>query len=80
MEKIIEYRNLRNIVHRLYCDDCEKEMYFTGQVYTTYPEEYVYKCPICNNLKSVHKFYPWNEIIGDEVICGPQGQEVCVSL
>jgi hypothetical protein len=30
MEKIIEYRNLRNIVHRLYCDDCEKEMYFTG--------------------------------------------------
>jgi len=30
MEKITEYRNLRNIVHRLYCDNCKKEMYFTG--------------------------------------------------
>ena len=80
MEKITEYRNLRNIVHRLYCDKCKKEMYFTGQVYSTYPEQYVYACKTCDEITSADKFYPWNEIVGDEVISGPQGQEVCISL
>lgn len=80
MEKITEFGNLRKIVHRVYCDECNIELKATGMVYMTYPEQYEYRCPNCGNTKSFYESYPWSEIIGDEIKCDVQGKEVNESL
>lgn len=80
MEKLTEFYNLRKIVHRIYCDECNVELNATGMVYMTYPEQYEYQCPNCGNTTSYQHFYPWSEIVGDEVICDAQGNKICISL
>ena len=76
MEKITEFINLRKIVHKVYCDECNVELIATGMVYTTYPEQYEYTCPNCGNTKSFYQPYPWSEIVGDEITCNVQGEDI----
>ena len=48
MEKITEFINLRKIIHRIYCDDCNIEMKSNGICHPTYPPKYGYVCPKCH--------------------------------
>ena len=64
-EKIIEYGNLRRIVHRMFCDDCGEEMRSTNRCYTINPPLYEYYCPSCGRLITTMTSYPWTEITGD---------------
>ena len=67
MEKIIKYKNLIQIIHKLYCDDCNIELEDTGIVIATYPPKYVYECSNCHNKMYVNELYPWEEYIGEEI-------------
>jgi hypothetical protein len=67
MEKLTEYRNLRKVVHRVYCDQCDIELYSTGMAYATYPPHYPYRCSQCGKEYVFGERYPWSEIVGDEV-------------
>ena len=66
-ERITEYHNLRKLVHRIYCEDCNVELEPTGIAYYTYPEQYEYMCPCCNKNSCFNKLYPYSEIVGDEI-------------
>ena len=66
-EKITEFQNLRKIVHRIYCDECNNELQSIGVVYPTYPPQYPYICPKCKIEYSLDRNYPWSEIVGDEI-------------
>ena len=48
MEKITEFRNLRKLIHRVYCNDCNIELEFDNIVLSSYPPQYPYHCPKCN--------------------------------
>ena len=37
------------LVDKLYCDKCGTEMQSYGMVYTTFPAQYPYICPLCDN-------------------------------
>lgn len=79
-EKVTEFYNLRKIVHRIYCDECNVELVATGMVYMTYPERYEYKCPSCGKTCSFLQSYPWSEIVGDEKPCDVQDGKVYNNL
>ena len=64
-EKIVEYGNLRRIVHQLMCDDCGEEMRSTNRCYTTNPPIYEYFCPKCGKLITTRQNYPWVDLVGD---------------
>ena len=64
-EKIIEYGNLRRIVHKLVCDDCSVEMRNTNRCYTINPPIYEYYCPTCGKLTTTRQIYPWFDLVGD---------------
>ena len=65
MEKKITYNKLIKVVHKLYCDDCQTELEFSGQVYPTYPPRYVYICKNCRKKYSEIYKYPYSEIIAE---------------
>ena len=68
-KRTTEFCNLRKIVHRIYCDECNIELVATGMVYATDPAQYEYVCPNCGKTCSSFNSYPWSEIVGDEVQC-----------
>ena len=68
MIKDTEYKNLRKIVYRAYCDNCNVELQSTGRTYMTYPAQYEYICPVCKKTNSFNQTFPWSEIIGDEIV------------
>ena len=76
MEKISEFRNLRKIVHKIYCDDCNIELQSGDRILTTYPPQYIYNCPQCHKEYTLRQSYPWMEIVGDEV----NEDGICISL
>jgi len=67
MEKTTEFINLRKIIHRIYCDNCDVEMKSNGMAHPTYPPTYGYSCPKCHKETWAFEMYPWSEIVGDEV-------------
>ena len=67
MKKDTTLINLKKIVHRVYCDDCNVELESTGEAYMTAPPQYSYYCPNCNRRYTFWESYPWAEIVGDEV-------------
>ena len=75
MIKETEYRNLRKVVHRVFCDDCNIELESSGMVYMTSPAQYPYICPQCLKKYIFRENYPWTEIVGDEVECTPQEEK-----
>lgn len=64
MEKTEIYTNLIKKVHRIYCDECGKELSATGLIYAVYPQLYQYECPKCKKLYKYSTLYPWEEICG----------------
>lgn len=78
MEKTNEFWNLRKVVHRVYCDDCDIELEFDNVVLTSYPAQYPYHCPNCGKVYTFWETYPWTEIIGDEVQVDHCGKEFYV--
>ena len=67
MEKTTEFINLKKIIHRIYCDECNIELESGNIAYMTYPPQYPYKCPNCNKEYTFLMNYPWSEIVGDEI-------------
>ena len=67
MEKTTEFINLRKVIHRVYCDDCNIELESNNEVLCSYPPQYPYHCPKCNKRYTFWKSYPWVEIVGDEI-------------
>lgn len=53
---ILRVKNI--LVDKLLCDHCGSQMQWDGQVYTTYPPQYPYICPNCENRSVVDKTYP----------------------
>ena len=80
MEKIIEYNNLRKIIHKLCCNKCGVEMIKDNIVLMTSPPQYTYNCPKCESRLTSYRQYPWEEIVGDEVKCVVQDMEDYRSL
>lgn len=68
MIKCTEYKNLRKVVHRVYCDTCQAELESTSTAYMTYPAQYEYICPICKKKSCFNQVFPWSEIVGDEIV------------
>ena len=67
MEQISEFCNLRKLVHRVYCDDCNVELKGMGMTYMTAPPKYPYICPQCSRKYVFDAEYPYTEIVGTEV-------------
>ena len=67
MERTTEYINLKKVVHRVYCDECNVELESGDVVYMTYPPKYPYFCPQCKKKYCFKENYPWSEIVGTEV-------------
>ena len=60
MSHKMEQLKIKNVlVDKLYCDDCGTEMQPYGMVYTTFPPQYPYICPLCDNKTiSIEGTYP----------------------
>ena len=41
------------IISKVFCDDCNQEMHYTGITFPTYPQQLEYKCEKCNKTLSV---------------------------
>ena len=60
MSHKMEQLEIKNVlVDKLYCDECGTEMQPYGMVYTTFPPQYPYICPKCDNKTiSTNGAYP----------------------
>ena len=55
---MIEKKEVKTYIVRLYCNKCGNEMESTGFVLTSYPEQYPYKCPNCGRETTATELYP----------------------
>lgn len=65
---MIKRKTIKSIYQEeLYCDSCDEKMKTTNIVITTYPEQFEYYCPKCNNKITSFNSYPrlmyeWEEV------------------
>lgn len=45
-------------IEKLYCDNCGHEMINSNNMLTTYPPQYSYFCPACNEILTSFIEYP----------------------
>lgn len=55
---MIEKKEAKTYIVRLYCNNCGNEMKSTGVVLTSYPEQYPYECPNCGWKTTATELYP----------------------
>ena len=55
---MIEKKEVKTYIVRLYCNNCRNEMESTGFVLPSYPEQYPYKCPNCGWKTTATERYP----------------------
>lgn len=55
---MIEKKEAKTYIVRLYCNNCGNEMESTGVVLTSYPEQYPYECPNCGSKITANERFP----------------------
>ena len=55
---MIDKKEAKTYIVRLYCNKCGNEMASTGVVHTSYPIQYPYKCPNCGWKTTANERYP----------------------
>jgi uncharacterized Zn finger protein len=58
---MLKRREVKTYKVDLICDECGTPMEFTGVVLTSYPGQYVHKCPNCGRTESPACAYPITE-------------------
>lgn len=58
---MLKRREVKTYKVDLICDECGTPMEFTGVVLTSYPGQYVHKCPNCGRTESPACVYPITE-------------------
>lgn len=49
---------VRTYLVREYCEACEEELKFTGNVLYSYPAQYTHQCPKCLKIYYFNESYP----------------------
>ena len=55
---MLEKKEAKTYIVRLYCNNCGNEMESTGVVLTSYPAQYPYECPNCGWKTTANEQYP----------------------
>lgn len=54
---MVKRQKVESYIEKLYCDKCGREMKPTGLCYSTYPEQYEYRCE-CGQMRCSTKRFP----------------------
>lgn len=55
---MVKRTKVNTYIERLYCDECDCEMWQTGNVYLASPVTYQYRCPKCSKIVESENKYP----------------------